>query len=257
MIQKLLKSLGMYSHRVGNETNGHVRECAQYPPDFDEATASICRAVAPYTMTSPERIYALCQSVEYIVRNGIPGDVVECGVWKGGSIMAAALTLQGLGEVDRDLFLFDTFDGMPPPGDIDRDFEGRRAKDWMDQHDKQTDFVWAYAAKAEVETNVLSTGYPRERIHFIQGAVESTIPRDAPSQIALLRLDTDWYESTKHELQHLFPRLSKGGVILIDDYGHWEGARIAVDEYIAQHRIRLLLNRVDYTGRVGIKLDEN
>jgi hypothetical protein len=86
------------------------------------------------------------------------------------------------------------------------------------------------------------------------GKVEDTIPADIPEKIALLRLDTDWYESTKHELIHLFPRLQKGGVLIIDDYGFWKGARKAVDEYFAENNIQILLNRIDDTGRMAIKL---
>jgi O-methyltransferase len=83
--------------------------------------------------------------------------------------------------------------------------------------------------------------------------VEDTIPASVPEQIALLRLDTDWYESTKCELEILFPRLVKGGVIIIDDYGCWQGARKAVDEYFNKNNIAILLNRMDDTGRIGIK----
>ena len=89
-------------------------------------------------------------------------------------------------------------------------------------------------------------------MHFVQGMVEETIPAGAPEKIALLRLDTDWYESTHHEMVHLFPRISDGGVLIIDDYGHWAGARRAVDEYFHEHNIAILLNRLDYTGRIGI-----
>jgi O-methyltransferase len=100
-----------------------------------------------------------------------------------------------------------------------------------------------------------TTGYQMEKIHFVKGMVEQTIPNSAPDKIALLRLDTDWYESTKHEMEHLFPRLSRGGVLIIDDYGHWQGARKAVDEYIKKNEIRILLNRIDYTGRIAVKVD--
>jgi hypothetical protein len=85
--------------------------------------------------------------------------------------------------------------------------------------------------------------------------VEETIPQHAPEQISVLRLDTDWYSSTKHELMHLFPRLSKNGVLIIDDYGHWAGARKAVDEYFADQTIQPLLNRIDQTGRACIKVE--
>ena len=97
------------------------------------------------------------------------------------------------------------------------------------------------------------TGYPSERIHFVPGKVEDTIPASAPESIALLRLDTDWYESTKHELVHLFPRLATSGVLIIDDYGHWRGSRLACDEYFEQNRVPILLNRIDFTGRIALK----
>jgi O-methyltransferase len=102
---------------------------------------------------------------------------------------------------------------------------------------------------------MLSTGYPEENLIFVKGKVENTIPGVTPDRICLLRLDTDWYESTYHELNYLFPRLSVNGVIIIDDYGHWQGAREAVDKYFQAKNVKILLNRIDYSGRVGIKVD--
>jgi hypothetical protein len=218
-----------------------------FPPDFEASDIEIIRAVEPYTMTSTERIHALVYAVRHVVRNRIAGDMVECGVWKGGSVMAMALTLLQLGERDRSLYLFDTFSGMTPPSDVDVDYQGQQAQVILDA-------VRCEASQQEVENAVFSTGYDREKIHFVPGRVEETIPAYAPESIALLRLDTDWYESTQHELVHLFPRLERGGVIIIDDYGHWRGARQAVDEYIAQRQIPLLLHRIDYTGRIAVKL---
>jgi hypothetical protein len=215
---------------------------------------NVCQAVAPFTMTSPERIAALVESVRYVSRHAIPGAIVECGVWRGGSMMAVALTLLELEEW-RDLYLFDTFDGMPPPGTDDRDLTGASAADLMDAEDKQTGAVWARSPLADVRRNLLDTGYAESRVRFVEGRVEETLPNRAPEQIAILRLDTDWYESTRHELVHLFPRLSTGGVLIIDDYGHWQGARRAVDEYLAETGVRLLLNRIDVTGRMALKID--
>ena len=106
----------------------------------------------------------------------------------------------------------------------------------------------------EVKEAVFSTGYNKNKIHFIIGKVEETLPDHAPDTISILRLDTDWYESTKHELIHLFPLLSKGGVLVIDDYGHHLGQKKAVDEYLDQNQIPILLNRADYNGRIGIKI---
>ena len=100
----------------------------------------------------------------------------------------------------------------------------------------------------------MKIGYNTEKLHFIKGKVENTLPEYAPKQISLLRLDTDWYESTKHELTHLFPRLVSGGVLILDDYGYWAGAKKAVDEYFSQNKTQILLNRIDQTGRIAIKI---
>ena len=100
-----------------------------------------------------------------------------------------------------------------------------------------------------------STGYDKSKIHLVKGKVEETIPKTLPERIALLRLDTDWYASTKHEMLHLFPRLVPGGVLILDDYGSWLGARKAVDEYIAENKVKIFLCRVDNSGRVAVKLD--
>jgi hypothetical protein len=113
--------------------------------------------------------------------------------------------------------------------------------------------VWCEAGLDDVQANLWSTGYPRDKLHFIQGKVEDTIPARIPGAIALLRLDTDWYESTRHELLHLYPRLVSGGVMVIDDYGHWQGARQAVDEYFAAGEVPHFLHRVDYTARLLVK----
>ena len=101
-----------------------------------------------------------------------------------------------------------------------------------------------------------STGYPANQISYVRGPVEQTIPITVPESIALLRLDTDWHASTRHELDYLFPRLVKGGVLIIDDYGHWQGARKAVDDYIAANKLNLLLSRIDYTGRLAVKIKD-
>ena len=226
----------------------------EFPPDFDAATIDVCRSVRPFTMTSPERIYSLCRSVEYVVDHAIPGDVVECGVWKGGSMMAVAHTLLAKGR-RRKLYLFDTYAGMPEPTAVDVSFSGQTAAHALATEDKATSWIWACCPLDEVRRNVLGTGYDPEQVVFVEGRVEDTVPARAPDRIALLRLDTDWYESTYHELVHLYPRLSTGGVLIVDDYGHWRGARRAVDRFLAEHKPRLLLHRIDYTGRIAVKLD--
>jgi O-methyltransferase len=225
-------------------------------PDYGPELERTIRRVRRYTMTSPRRIAALCDGVEYAVRAGVPGAVVECGVWKGGSMMAAALTLLRLDAAGRELYLFDTFAGMPPPTDEDRfsAYDGYNPmRHWRRRQRSSGLNAWHYVPAEDVRAAVLSTGYPAERVHLVEGRVEETLPDRAPEEIAVLRLDTDWYESTKHELEQLYPRLSPGGVLVLDDYGHYEGARRAVDEYMAARGERLLLNRIDYTGRVAVK----
>lgn len=228
----------------------------RFAPDVDPAIARIYQKVRPFTMTSPERIFSLCEAVKYICDKQIEGEVVECGVWRGGSMMAIAETLLQAGDTGRDLYLFDTFEGLPPPTKNDVDFTGIAAETLMEQLDTKEDGgKWCRATLDDVKTALGSTGYPIEKTHFVKGMVEQTIPHSALNKIAILRLDTDWYESTKHEMEHLFPMLSKGGVLIIDDYGHWQGARKAVDEYIEKKKIKILLNRIDYTGRIAVKIE--
>jgi O-methyltransferase len=224
------------------------------PADFDKSTVDTYKKVKPYTMTTPERIASLCNAVEYLGDNKIEGDFVECGVWRGGSTMAAVDTLIKKGDTKREIYLYDTYEGMSEPTEADKVITGTAAEVMMEQSDKNDPTsVWCYSALEEVQKNVGSLKYPEGKVHFIKGKVEDSIPVTLPGRIALLRLDTDWYESTAHELEHLYPLLVPGGVIIIDDYGHWEGARKAVDEYIEKHKLPLLLNRIDYTGRIGIK----
>lgn len=230
------------------------REQPPFPLDFDQETIDIICSVRPYTTTSDERVFSLIQAVKYVLRANIPGSIVECGVWRGGSMMAVAYTLKRLGEYDKDLYLFDTYEGMSKPTDADINFKGEPASIRFEASKRSNDSSgWRYAPIEEVQGNLLGTGYSRDKLKFIKGKVEDTIPDFAPSQISVLRLDTDFYESTQHELIHLYPRLSVGGVLLIDDYGHWQGCRKAVDEYFMHNRIPILLNRVDYTGRIAVK----
>jgi hypothetical protein len=240
-------------HRFGIDLVRWRSQAPSYPVDFDQFDREVVAKTEPYTMTSPERIVTLIDAVEYVVRAEIPGAFVECGVWKGGSVMAIALTLLRLGQL-RDLYLYDTFEGMTEPTEIDVDLFGRKASSLLAGRPRNEDVanIWAYAPLKKVEQVLQETNYPQERIHYVRGPVEETIPQAIPNQIALLRLDTDWYQSTKHELEHLYPLLMSGGVLIVDDYGHHLGARQATDEYFGRHSPQLLC-RVDYTGRMAVK----
>ena len=220
-------------------------------PDIDAADAAIIRKASPFTMTSLERITALIDSVRYICRQRLAGDIVECGVWRGGSMVATALTLIEEGETHRHLYLYDTYEGMPSPNDIrDRSFDDVLAREQL-RAESKGEGIWCEASMSDVRENLYSTGYPEDNIHFVKGKVEQTIPAVMPKQISLLRLDTDWYESTRHELQHLYPLIERNGVLIIDDYGHWKGAREACDEYFSGLANPPLLMRIDYTGRIA------
>ena len=164
--------------------------------------------------------------------------------------MTIALTLLALGETTRSLCLYDTFEGMSSPTINDRRLDGVPAEDALKRDASGT---LCYASLEDVRANMISTEYPKDKIHFFKGKVEDTMPANLPSRLAILRLDTDWYESTKHELVHLYPLLHENGVLVIDDYGHWQGAKKAVDEYFHEKGSSIYLHRIDYTGRIIIK----
>ena len=247
-VQGAKKAVGRSLRRLGFEPSRITQGSG-----FDPETAHTIRRVERFTMTSRERIAAVCDAARYVDSRRIPGAIVECGVWRGGAMMAAALTLIARGDTSRDLFLYDTFAGMTDPTDVDRDQRGRPAGplNRLVGRDRLGS-AWCYAPLDEVIRNVHSTEYPEARTHFVKGPVEETIPATLPGPIAVLRLDTDWYESTAHELEHLMPLLQPGGVLLVDDYGHWQGARKAVDEYLERSGLQLLLARTDYSGRLAV-----
>src|SRR5258705_986563 len=239
--------LGLKLSRISKEKEEsiNVMQDIDADKDFQQAYAKI----KAYTMVEPERCYALYQAILYIIRKGIRGDFVECGVWKGGSVMLIAYMLLEAGITDRKIYLYDTFEGMTKPGEKD----GEREKgEWEKNKVNEQLNNWCLSSLEEVQANMATTAYPKDNIIFIKGKVEQTIPGTLPGKISLLRLDTDWYESTKHELLYLYPLLEKGGILIIDDYGAWQGARKAVDEYFAANG-HVYLNRLDYTGRLVIK----
>jgi O-methyltransferase len=213
-----------------------------------KALHTLCRS---FTMTSEERMFSVVNAVRYVLTNNIPGDFVECGVWKGGSSMIMAKMLQDRSITDRSLYLYDTYEGMSAPGEEDVDLRGNAASStWKKEARDGDQSNWCYSTLDEVKGNFTRTGFPQAQIHYVKGKVEDTIPGVIPGQIALLRLDTDWFDSTYHELVHMFPLLSPGGVLIIDDYGYWQGARKAVDQYFKENGIAPLLNRIDDTGRI-------
>jgi O-methyltransferase len=221
-----------------------------------EADRAIVERALPFTMTGVARLHALIEAVRHCVRAGVPGAFAECGVWRGGSVLAMILALQEQGVGDRDVYLYDTFEGMTEPTEVDVSAFHPPALDlWQESSGKPWPELFDSGIFNEdlVRLNLEHTGYPGERLHFVRGPVEETIPAEVPDALALLRLDTDWYESTRHELLHLYPLLASGGVLIVDDYGHWEGSRRAVDEYFSAHTDPVLLAPIDYAGRLAVK----
>ncbi|MFH0862811.1 MAG: TylF/MycF/NovP-related O-methyltransferase [Candidatus Altiarchaeota archaeon] len=221
--------------------------------DEDGGFAEVYGKCRDYTLTSKERMYALYKAVRYVVDAKIPGDFVECGLWRGGSSMLMAYSLMGCADAGRKLYLYDTFAGMPEPTVKDVALDGSDAMGTWRRKGGNGGSRWGYVSQEEVEANLKSTGYPASGLVFVKGMVEDTMPATLPSRVALLRLDTDFFDSTRHELIHMYPLLSQRGVLIVDDYGYWRGARAAVDGYFKENNVKMLLDRVDYTGRIGVK----
>jgi O-methyltransferase len=189
---------------------------------------TLIERVAPLSKQSPERLRALALALDDLKARRIAGAVVECGAWRGATAILTRIIAP-----ERPVWLYDTFDGMTAPDPaIDISHLSRPA--WrsyrikLDRGDK-----WSKATRAEVIANLEAFGI-RDGVFMVEGDVCQTLidPRlPLPEPIALLRLDTDFYQSTKVELAVLYPRLAKGGVLIIDDYGHWLGCRRAVNEY--------------------------
>ena len=218
---------------------------------FDHEAQTTISNVQPYTMLDPDKLFALIEAARYLHRHDIEGAIVECGVWRGGAVMAVAMTFARAGDLDRNFYLYDTFTGMTKPTEEDQRLPGAfvppdKSPQQLFQA-KQTgpdSSDWCRAGLQEVAQNLATVGYERNRFITIEGKVEDTIPGHLSGDIALLHLDTDWYASTRHELLHLFPRLVSKGVLVVDDYANWSGARKALDEYLEESGVPILLNRV-------------
>lgn len=248
VVDRVARRFGLQVSRVGSAE-------ARLPIEATAADEALIASLRPYTMTSSERLWSLVNAVRYIVEEKLPGDFAECGVWRGGSVMAMALELSRLGTTDRRIWLYDTFAGMTAPtsADVEAATGATAARMMQSTEVGDGNNVWAHATRRDVEENLATTGYPAENLVYVEGDVAVTLRESVPDAIALLRLDTDWYESTRLGLEVLYPRLVVGGVCILDDYGHWQGARAAVDEYFAGRGQRPFMHPIDYSGRLFIK----
>lgn len=263
LLDKLSVQLAILKTNLARETGKAYRKLfapagmrelpPKYPQDFTPFTRDLWDRVAPYTMTTQERVVNLEYAVRYIEAAGIPGDLVECGVGAGGSMMAAAWTLLELGSRERRIFLYDTYRGMAEPTAADVSVFGKPARRKYERKMKDGRCTWHNYPLADVERNLALTDYPADRLVFVAGLVQDTLPANDCTSIALLRLDTNLYESTKCEMHYLWPKLAPGGVLLIDDYFRWLGQKRAVDEYLTAHGVSMLLVRLDDHSAMGVK----
>jgi hypothetical protein len=206
------------------------------------ASDRLIAEVGPYSKSGPARLHSMGRALLRVDDYGVPGDIVECGVWRAGNIILARRLCP-----TRVCWLYDTFDGMTQPGKFDVKPSGKRAIDSF-QRKADRNGKWAAVSIDEVRANLAETATLDDRfLRFVQGPVETTLLDETklPHSIAVLRLDTDWHASTKIELEVLYPRLMPGGYLIVDDYGHWLGARKAVDEYFGDAMPKL--KRVDYS----------
>src|SRR4051794_7602227 len=243
------------SHRVKHDKllKYVKRQIWDLPPDYHPDMRSIWPRVRHRTMLDHMKLNYLLDAVRYVSTSGIEGDIVECGVWRGGAMLGCALTLDNLGDHGRDLYLYDTYEGMPEPTERDVHlWHGRTAVQELEKRTNKSAPIWEPGLIEDVQSAFDETDYPREKLHFIKGKVEETIPSTAPERIAVLRLDTDWYESTRHELEHLYPRLVPGGILIIDDYGSWQGSRDATAEYFSEPPEPIFMVRTS-KGRAGVR----
>lgn len=255
MIRSIEELVGKTASRFGLSVSRTATLENRLPVEANAQEREIIVSVRSFTMTSSERIWSLLRAVDYVHTNKIAGDFVECGVWRGGSVMAMIAQLQTLNAPERKIWLYDTFEGMTAPTSHDVDSVGGVSAAQLLNATEVADGnnVWCVASLEDVEANLFKTKYSPEQLVFVKGDVALTLKENSPEKIALLRLDTDWYESTKAELEILYPKLVPGGVCILDDYGHWQGARKAVDDYFEQLGARPLLMPIDFSGRIFTK----
>ena len=226
------------------------------PVEATKEEIEVMESARPFTMISDSRLWACISATKYIVNNNLPGAFVECGIWRGGASLSMMKTLKIQDAENREFYLFDTFEGMTEASDMDTDSSGLTATQLLKKTKKgDGNNIWCIAGLDDVRANLATAEYPEHLLRLVKGDVAVTLDleENLPKEIALLRLDTDWYDSTKKELDILFPRLVKGGVCIIDDYGHWTGARKAVDDYLLENKMYPMLQVSDYSGRLFLK----
>ena len=254
-IKKIIQALGY--DLVKRISPNSSKKYQQMIPELTDEEIELIRYVIDrkLSMVPLSGLIATLKACKYVVENEIPGAFVECGVWRGGNVILAKKMFELMGS-DKKVYLFDTFEGMTDPTEFDIHHKSQKhATDVLQNAFSQTNGKFFKASIEEVKNNFHAAGVKLDNIIFIKGDVFKTLGNDKnlPNEIAVLRLDTDWYESTKKELEILYPKLVSKGVLLIDDYGFWAGSRKAVDEYFKDLEYKPLLNVIDFNIRSAIK----
>lgn len=251
-IQSALNLLGFQIVRLKEEHD------SAFPLEAEEQDRDLLRYVINnnLSMVTIEGLWSTLSAAKYVCENQIPGDFVECGVWRGGNAIIAAEIFRRYGS-GRKIYLYDTFSGMTEPTQEEKGLiDGQSAISHFIKSDRGTHNEWCYASIDEVNSNFADRGLLDSNIIFVPGDVAETLKEKSglPDAISILRLDTDFYKSTKIELETLYPRLSRGGCIIVDDYGFWSGSKKATDEYFTSQKTKPLLNVTDTTRRIGVKV---
>lgn len=225
------------------------------PADFLEIWAS----VKNLTMLSRERLYNYWSAVNFVCERGIPGDIVEVGVWAGGGIISSAKCIQNWENVsgksdayrDRLVLGYDTFKGHPRPDDDEVDIW---SKSQVEVYEDTRKSGWASVSLETVTANLSAHLQSLDWTRLVEGPCEETLHDHLPKRAAVIHIDVDWYQPTLESLRCLWPTLSVGGVIILDDYGHHSGARRAVDEYFSQQALPPFFSHIDYSCISGVKV---
>lgn len=253
MLKKIIKkTLNILNYKIISKNNWNKRvenlivEASQ--EDLEELDK-----VNDISLTSLPNKWSLLQSLNYIKNNNVEGDIVETGVFKGANLVLIKNFLDK-SNLNKKIYAYDTYAGQPQPSNLDFDLKGTNMIDKFSDL-KKKNIVPVYCSLEDVKSNIKKyCNNDLGKITFVKGKVEETLDDQSniPKKISLLRLDTDFYDSIKKSLEVLYPRLVKGGVLIIDDYGHFKGAKIATDNFFKDEK-KIWMHRVDYTCRLMIK----
>jgi len=241
MFKKIIKKIAAYAGYKFIKKIDHELE------NTSKFNKELIKNFSKYTMTSDMKIFSLFKAFEYINKFNIEGDFVECGVYMGGNIMILKKLLEH-NNLRRNIYAYDTFEGMTSPTSYDIKIDGTVASKKFLKKDS-----WCSCSLEKVKKNFTEMNLDLNNIKFVKGKVENTlkISDNLPKKISILRLDTDFYESTKIELEYLYPLVVDGGILIIDDYGSWLGSKKATDEYFSKKRN--FMHFIDHSARMIIK----